>query len=87
MARYNIEIKKSAVKEIKNLPRKECKRILSAIESLSTNPRPRECKKLSHEEKYRIRIGSYRMLYSIEDADLVVFIVKVAHRQSVYKNK
>lgn len=87
MAKYNIEIKKSAVKEIKNLPRKECKKILFAVESLGNNPRPRECKKLSQEEKYRIRIGNYRILYSIEDIALVVFVVKVAHRQSAYKNK
>ena len=87
MAKYNIEIKKSAVKEIKNLPQKELKKVLSAIEKLGSDPRPRDCKKLSQEEQYRVRVGNYRILYSIKDVSLIICVVKVAHRQSVYKNE
>jgi len=87
MAKYNIEIKISAVKEIKDLPQKEIKKILSVIKDLSNTPRPLGCRKLSHEEKYRIRVGSYRILYFIKDDVLVIYIIKIAHRQSVYKKR
>jgi mRNA interferase RelE/StbE len=82
---YKIEIKKSAQKELKNLPDKALKKVIEKIGSLVTNPRPAGCKKLSGDEKYRIRIGNYRVLYSIEDEILVIFIVKVGHRKDVYE--
>ena len=84
MANYKIEIKKSAEKEISKLPKLVIKRIIYKIETLSDDPRPKGCKKLSADEKYRIRVGVYRILYSIEDEKLVIFIVKVAHRKKVY---
>ena len=85
MGRYRLEIKKSAVKEIERLPRKDMKAVLDKIESLSDNPRPHDCKKLSAQEKYRVRCGNYRILYSIEDDILIVFVVKVGHRKDVYR--
>ena len=85
MGRYRLEIKKSAVKEIERLPRKDMKAVLGRIESLSDNPRPRDCKKLSAQEKYRVRCGNYRILYSIEDDILIVFVVKVGHRKDFYR--
>lgn len=85
MGRYRLEIKKSAVKEIERLPRKDMKAVLERIESLSDNPRPHDCKKLSAQEKYRVRCGNYRILYSIEDDILIVFVVKVWHRKDVYR--
>ena len=85
MEKYRIEIKKSAAKEIEHLPRKDMQVVLERIESLSENPRPHDCKKLSAQEKYRIRCGNYRILYSIEDDILIVFIVKVGHRKDVYR--
>lgn len=85
MAKYKIEIKKSAVKEIKKLPAGTLKKILSKIQKLSDNPRPFDCQKLSGDEKYRVRAGDYRILYAIEDSVLIVFIVKVGHRRDVYK--
>jgi mRNA interferase RelE/StbE len=84
MGRYRVEIKKSAIKEIECLPRKDMKSVLGRIDSLSENPRPHDCKKLSGQEKYRIRCGSYRILYSVEDNVLIVFVVKVGHRKDVY---
>lgn len=84
MARYRIEIKKSAVKEIKSLPPKDSSRLLKSIHALSENPRPQGCKKLTHREEYRIRVGQYRIIYTIEDDVLVVMVVKVGHRKDVY---
>ena len=85
MADYSIEIKKSAAKEIRRLPNDVLKRILSKIESLQNDPRPAGCKKLSGDEKYRIRVGVYRILYKIEEKKLIVYVVKVGHRREVYE--
>ncbi len=85
MAKYKIEVKKSAVREIRKLGPGDLKRVLAKIESLAHNPRPSDCKKLSRDEKYRIRCGNYRILYSIEDDILVVYVVKVGHRRDVYR--
>ena len=85
MANYKIEIKKSAAKEISKLPKAAVKRIVDKIQTLSADPRPNGCKKLSGDEKYRIRIGVYRVLYSIMDEKLVIYIVKVGHRKEIYE--
>ena len=87
MARYKIEIKRSAAKEIKKLPTKDLKNILAKIESLSENPRPVDSIKLSGEEKYRVWYGDCRILYAIQDQILVIYIVKVGHRKDVYRPK
>ena len=85
MGKYKLEIKKSAVKEIEHFPRKDIHAIISHIEALTDNPRPHGCKKLSGQERYRLRCGDYRILYSIEDDILTVYVVKVGHRSDVYK--
>ena len=84
MVKYKIEIKRSAIKEIKKLPSKDLKKILAKISSLADNPRPKGCVKLYADEKYRISIGIYRILYEIKDKLLVIIVVKVAHRKDVY---
>ena len=85
MARYRIEIKKSAIKELETIPSRDLGRIMEKIESLADDPRPEGSKKLSGEEKYRMRQGRYRILYGIEEDLLVVYVVKVAHRKDVYR--
>ena len=85
MGKYRVEIKKSAAKEIGRLPRKDITAVLERITALSDDPRPADCKKLSADEKYRIRCGDYRILYLIEDEVLIVFVVKVGHRKDVYR--
>lgn len=85
MAKYSVNIKKSAAKEIKRLSKDILKRVLSKIELLSENPRPVDCQKLTGEEKYRVRVGDCRILYMIEDRVLVIIIVRVRHRREVYK--
>jgi mRNA interferase RelE/StbE len=85
MAKFKIEIKKSAVKELNNLPANDLKRIIQKIQNLAYNPRPPSCKKLTGEEKYRIRSGNYRILFIIEDDILIIYIVKIGHRRDVYR--
>ena len=86
MAKYRILIKPSAVKEIEAIPlKKDRRRIVERIRKLEENPRPPGCEKLSGQDKYRVRQGRYRIVYSIEDQDLVVYMVKVGHRKDVYR--
>ncbi len=81
MGRYRIEIRRSVLKDLDSIPGKDVRRILSSIESLAENPRPLQCRKLSADEKYRLRVGVYRILYSIEDENLIIYVVKIAHRK------
>ncbi len=84
--KYKVALKPSAVKEIESVPRKkERQQIIRHIGLLASNPRPPGCKKLSGHDKYRIRQGTYRIVYAIEDGELVVYIVKVGHRKNVYR--
>lgn len=85
MARYRIELKKSVEKDLAPIPRKDLQRIISAIESLADDPRPPQSRKLSGLEQYRLRQGNYRILYSIEDDLLIVFVVAVGHRRDIYR--
>ena len=85
MASYKVFIKPSAVKEIESLPKKDRSRVIQKIKGLATDPRPPGCEKLTGEDKYRIRQGSYRIVYSITDTQLIVIVVKVGHRRDIYK--
>lgn len=86
MEKYKVSIKRSAVKEIEAIPqKKERQRIIRRIGQLAEDPRPPGSKKLSGNDKYRVRQGSYRIVYSIEDNELIVVIVKVGHRKDVYR--
>ena len=84
MVNYKIEIKRSASKEIEKLPKSVLKRVLDKIQFLGREPRPSGCKKLTADEKYRVRVGDYRILYSIENDKLMIYIVKVGHRKKIY---
>jgi mRNA interferase RelE/StbE len=82
---YNIRIKKNAEKQLTVLPSDMVNRIVAAIDELATNPRPVNNIKLQgYANVYRIRVGNYRVIYSIEDAILTVEVIKIAHRQNVY---
>lgn len=86
MEKYKVSIKRSAVKEIEAIPqKKERQRIIRRIGQLAEDPRPPGAKKLSGNNKYRVRQGSYRIVYSIEDNELIVVVVKVGHRKDVYR--
>ncbi|MFT5239732.1 MAG: mRNA interferase RelE/StbE [Candidatus Promineifilaceae bacterium] len=85
MAQYKVIVRKSVSKDLKGIPKKDVRRILAVIESLAENPRPAGAKKLSGQERYRLRQGNYRILYSIEDDKLIVCVVKVGNRSDVYR--
>lgn len=72
-------------KDLRYLPNSDVKRILSRIDILKDNPRPRGSEKLSAQERYRLRQGIYRIIYEISDEELVIIIVKVSHRREAYR--
>jgi mRNA interferase RelE/StbE len=78
MARYELCIRDSVTKE-------DVRRILARMESLRDNPRPPGSEKLSGQERYRVRQGIYRIIYSVDDQNVIVEIVKVGHRREVYR--
>jgi mRNA interferase RelE/StbE len=85
MASYRVLIKRSAGKEIRNLPTRDRRRVVSAIQGLAADPRPPGSQRLSGREAYRVRLGRYRVVYTIEDAHLVVEVIRVAHRREAYR--
>ena len=85
MASYNVLIKPSAAKEMEAVPRKERLRIIKRIQALAGKPRPAGCEKLSSQERYRLRQGHYRIIYSISDHKQAVLVVKIAHRREAYR--
>jgi mRNA interferase RelE/StbE len=86
VARYEILIKPSARKELEAVGlKKDRRRIVEAILALADDPRPVGCRKLSGKDKYRIRCGDYRVVYSVQDVILVVTIAKVGHRSDVHR--
>ena len=85
MASYEVSFRQSVLKDLEKIPKRDVKRILSVIRSLAGDPHPPGSKRLSVQERYRIRQGDYRVLYSIQDEDKSVWIVKVAHRKDVYR--
>jgi len=85
MAVYSLFFKDSVRKDLDSIAKKDLRRIMERIESLTENPRPLGCEKLSGQEKYRLRQGNYRIIYSIQDSQLTVWVVKVGHRREVYR--
>ncbi|MBD2655281.1 type II toxin-antitoxin system RelE/ParE family toxin [Synechocystis sp. FACHB-383] len=87
MAKYKITFKQSVAKDLRKIPNSDVKKILTRIEALAINPRGEGCVKLTGEEKYRARQGTYRIIYEIRETELVVAVIKVGHRSSIYKDK
>jgi len=85
MARYRVIVRKSVSKDLKGIPKKDVRRILATIKSLADDPRPPGTKKLSGQERYRVRQGNYRILYEIENDRLIVCVVRVGDRRDVYR--
>ena len=86
MASYSLAFKKSVAKDLRSIPNQDVKRILKRIDSLREDPRAEGCVKLSGQERYRIRQGVYRIVYEIQNKELIVLVVKVAHRSEVYNS-
>ena len=85
MASYSVLIKRTATRELADLPLRDRRRVAARIGGLAADPRPQGCEKLSGEEKYRIRQGDLRILYEVDDRDESVTIVKIGHRRDVYR--
>ncbi|NOR23850.1 MAG: type II toxin-antitoxin system mRNA interferase toxin, RelE/StbE family [Desulforhopalus sp.] len=85
MEEYKIFFKKSVEKDLKKIPKKYLLKILEKIEKLKFHPRPEGSEKLTGQELYRVRQGTYRILYSIQDNELTVWVIKVGHRKEIYK--
>ncbi|MBW1752503.1 MAG: type II toxin-antitoxin system RelE/ParE family toxin [Deltaproteobacteria bacterium] len=85
MAAYKLFFKKSVQKDFDAIPKRDLKRILNRISALAEDPRPSGCEKLTGQERYRLRQGRYRILYSIQDDELTVWVVKVGHRRNIYR--
>ncbi len=85
-ARYRVEVSKPAGKQIAALDRTVQNRIIDRLTPLGDNPRPAGSKKLAGPDAFwRIRVGDYRILYTIEDRRLVVLVIKIGHRREVYR--
>jgi mRNA interferase RelE/StbE len=89
VAKYSVRLKASAVREIEHIePKKVRRQVVNRIGALADDPRPPGCEKLSGQsDRFRVRQGSYRIVYSVEDDVLVVYVVKVGHRGAVYRRK
>jgi mRNA interferase RelE/StbE len=83
---YTVRLDKAVQKTLNRLPRRPVERLVLAMRGLADNPRPHGCKKLSGTANdYRIRVGDYRIIYTIFDDVLVVFVINVGHRKDVYR--
>jgi mRNA interferase RelE/StbE len=86
VAKYAIDIKPSARKELENLSDRLIARLIPKIEGLAPNPRPSGCRKLrGYKDLWRIRVGDYRVVYTVDDDRKMVSVTRVAHRRDVYE--
>lgn len=87
MASYRLFIKPSAAKELEAVgQKKDRERIVTRVRSLGGTPRPPGCEKLAGQEGlYRVRSGSYRIVYWVDDRELEVHVIKIGHRRDVYR--
>ena len=85
MAKFDLVFKESVFRDLKDIPKQDIKRILERIDSLREEPRPPGSVKLSGKEYYRVRQGNFRIIYEIQNTQLVVIVIKVGHRREVYR--
>jgi mRNA interferase RelE/StbE len=85
MAGYNVYFRESVEKDFRTIPKEDLQKILHRIDLIANEPRPSGCEKLTGQERYRIRQGRYRIVYSIQDKVLTVWIVAVGHRKDIYR--
>jgi mRNA interferase RelE/StbE len=86
VASYRLLIKPSAAREIEDVgQKKDRQRIIARIRALAHDPRGIQCERLAGDDRYRLRVGRYRVVYSISDADRVFVVFRVAHRKDAYR--
>ena len=86
MASYEIEITRSADKQLRKLPRPEQQRVMRTVLALAEDPFPRGTRKLTgYDDVYRVRAGRYRILYSVSESTLIIIVLKIGHRRDVYR--
>lgn len=86
MATYDVRISRTAERQLARLDRATQRRVSAAMLSLASEPRPRGCRKLfGYDDVFRVRVGRYRLLYSVSDDTVVIVILKVGHRRDVYR--
>ena len=81
---YRIELRPAAVKALRSIPQPQMNRLRGAIALLASNPRPPGAKKLRTRDAYRVRVGDYRIIYTIEDDVLLIVVLALGHRQGIY---
>ena len=85
MASYKIDFKPSVKQDMKSIPRREALTILDAIRNLSDNPFPPQSKRLTGREGWRLRVGRYRVKYTVSAGEITLFVVKIARRKKIYR--
>jgi mRNA interferase RelE/StbE len=86
VASYDVVLTSSAEKELKKLSGQLIARIVPRLEDLASNPHPPGCKKLQGgDREWRIRVGDYRVVYTIDNAKLLVEVTRIRHRSEVYQ--
>ncbi len=83
--KYNINIKKRASKVLENLSNVDYQRVRDSIRELATTPRPFGCLKLTGRNAWRIRVGVYRIIYTINDSQLTIVVIDIGHRRDIYR--
>jgi mRNA interferase RelE/StbE len=86
MTRYSVEITRTAERQLKKLSQDDRQRVARTVAMLAIDPRPRGARKLAgYDDVFRVRMGQYRVIYSIDDGRLTVLVLKLGHRKDVYR--
>ncbi|MGH7335985.1 MAG: type II toxin-antitoxin system RelE family toxin [Myxococcota bacterium] len=86
MRRLEIRVSATAERQLRAAPRADQERLIEAMRALATNPRPRGCRKLQgYDDTFRIRVGVYRIIYAVQDRQLLVIVLKIGHRRDAYR--
>ena len=81
---YSIRFKSSVKKDLRSIPKQDVLRILNALEHLAQDPRPITSKPLTGRDGWRIRVGQYRAIYTINEQEIIIEVIKIGHRKNVY---
>lgn len=86
MTTFSIQVSRTAERQLKQLPTAARERVVRAVRTLANDPFPQGCRKLTgYDDVFRIRVGPYRVLYSVNAGALIVIVLKVGHRKNVYR--